>query len=330
MALSQLQIEKQKALLDIMGPKISEEEIKKYNLVQKNKENLIKKNYEINNNIINHNDPELIIYGDETFNEVRDLIKKKPNNSFKKKTPSKEIISNIQNNSPLKTKNENSKSIIIKTHSNNINYFDFLIKATDNLINTGEISLDYIYKENTIDINNNNINSYNYNYNNNSNNVNVNNINDNNNINSKFFSNKCRNQICFELIVNSPSVIYCKKCYEAYKKGDYCFYCNIIYRDFKDPERYKDDKSWIQCDYCHKWTHIQCEMEKGVYKNLTKLTNNEHFKYICPICRLKNINNCNNGKKCKIKGAIKKNKNLNDEIYKDLIEILKIEKNNNK
>jgi hypothetical protein len=42
MALSQLQIEKQKALLDIMGPKISEEEIKKYNLVQKNKENLIK------------------------------------------------------------------------------------------------------------------------------------------------------------------------------------------------------------------------------------------------------------------------------------------------
>ena len=248
MALSQLQIEKQKALLDIMGPKISEEEIKKYNLVQKNKENLIKKNYEINNNIINHNDPELIIYGDETFNEVRDLIKKKPNNSFKKKTPSKEIISNIQNNSPLKTKNENSKSIIIKTqtHSNNINYFDFLIKATDNLINTGEISLDYIYKENTIDINNNNINSYNYNYNNNSNNVNVNNINDNNNINSKFFSNKCRNQICFELIVNSPSVIYCKKCYEAYKKGDYCFYCGIIYRDFKDPERYKDDKSWIQ------------------------------------------------------------------------------------
>jgi hypothetical protein len=159
MALSQLQIEKQKALLDIMGPKISEEEIKKYNLVQKNKENLIKKNYEINNNIINHNDPELIIYGDETFNEVRDLIKKKPNNSFKKKTPSKEIISNIQNNSPLKTKNENSKSIIIKTqtHSNNINYFDFLIKATDNLINTGEISLDYIYKENTID-NNNNVN----------------------------------------------------------------------------------------------------------------------------------------------------------------------------
>lgn len=327
MALSQLQIEKQKALLDVMGPKISEEEIKKYNLVQKNKENFIKKNYEINNNIINHNDPELIIYGDETFNEVHNLIKKKPNNSIKKKPPSKENT-NIQNNSPLKTKNENTKTLITnssktQTHSNNINYFDFLIKATDNLINTGEISLDYIYKENTID-NSNIINSYNYNNNNNINSIN------NNNINSKFFSNKCRNQICFELIINSPSVIYCKKCYEAYKKGDYCFYCNIIYRDFKDPERYKDDKSWIQCDYCHKWTHIQCEMEKGVYKNLTKLTNNEHFKYICPICRLKNINNCNNGKKCKIKGAIKKNKNLNDEIYKDLIEILKIEKNNNK
>jgi len=324
MALSQLQIEKQKALLDIMGPKISEEEIKKYNLVQKNKENFIKKNYEINNNLINHNDPELIIYGDETFNEVHNLIKKKPNNSLKKKPPSKENT-NIHN-SPLKTKNENTKTLIInssktQTHTNNINYFDFLIKATDNLIKTGEISLDYIYKENTID--NNIINSYNYNNNN------INSIN-NDNINSKFFSNKCRNQICFELIINSPSVIYCKKCYEAYKKGDYCFYCNIIYRDFKDPERYKDDKSWIQCDYCHKWTHIQCEMEKGVYKNLTKLTNNEHFKYICPICRLKNINNCNNGKKCKIKGAIKKNKNLNDEIYKDLIEILKIEKNNNK
>ena len=43
MALSQLQIEKQKALLDIMGPKISEEEIKKYNLVQKIKKILLKK-----------------------------------------------------------------------------------------------------------------------------------------------------------------------------------------------------------------------------------------------------------------------------------------------
>ena len=91
MALSQLQIEKQKALLDIMGPKISEEEIKKYNLVQKNKENFIKKNYEINNNIINHNDPELIIYGDETFNEVHNLIKKKPNNSLKKNHLQKKI-----------------------------------------------------------------------------------------------------------------------------------------------------------------------------------------------------------------------------------------------
>ena len=69
MALSQLQIKKQKALLDIMNPKISEEEIKKYNLVQKNKENFIKKNYEINNNLINHNDQKSIIKKNKNINK---------------------------------------------------------------------------------------------------------------------------------------------------------------------------------------------------------------------------------------------------------------------
>ena len=37
----------------------------------------------------------------------------------------------------------------------------------------------------------------------------------------------------------------CKEYYNTNKKGDYCFYCIIIYRDFKGNETNNDDKSWL-------------------------------------------------------------------------------------
>ena len=69
----------------------------------------------------------------------------------------------------------------------------------------------------------------------------------------------------------------CKEYYDAYKKGDYCFYCGIIYRDLKGNETNNDDKSW-----------------------LSQLSNNDNFKYIFPICRIKNQNKKRN-KKSKFK-----------------------------
>ena len=83
----------------------------------------------------------------------------------------------------------------------------------------------------------------------------------------------------------------CKEYYDTYKKGDYCFYCGIIYRDFKGNETNNDDKSW-----------------------LSQLSNNDNFKYIFPICRIKNKNKKRN-KKYKFKGLIRKNKVIQGEIY---------------
>ena len=89
----------------------------------------------------------------------------------------------------------------------------------------------------------------------------------------------------------------CKNCFEAVEKGDFCFYCNSIYRDGLN-----DTLKWVQCDYCSGWEHFDCELQKGKkYANVQELNDEKH--YMCPIC----INKRNN------------QKNIDNKIQKKLI-----------
>lgn len=118
------------------------------------------------------------------------------------------------------------------------------------------------------------------------------------------YSKKCENKIC-AVVVDNPTKIYhakflssqafkahslwlCDKCYYAYRLGNYCYYCNVIYRDFSFNQQYYDRKKWIQCDYCQKWQHMLCEEKKGKFENLEELALNSNFKYMCPFCRKEN------------------------------------------
>ena len=78
----------------------------------------------------------------------------------------------------------------------------------------------------------------------------------------------------------------CKMCFEAFEKGDFCYYCNSIYRDgLVDPAK------WVECDYCRGWEHFNCEIEKGKkYANMQELNDEKH--YMCPVC----VNKRNNQK----------------------------------
>ena len=70
----------------------------------------------------------------------------------------------------------------------------------------------------------------------------------------------------------------CKKCCDAVEKGHFCYYCNAIYRDDMT-----DSAKWVECDYCKKWEHFDCELVKGKrYSTVQELNDVKH--YMCPIC----------------------------------------------
>ena len=112
------------------------------------------------------------------------------------------------------------------------NYLDLLIASFDSQLEKGEITLDYLNsKTEKFDLSL---------------------------FELKNYSKKCENKIC-AIIVDDPSKIYqskfyacssyksqklnlCEKCYEAYKKGNYCYYCNIVFRDFDFNTSYYDKK----------------------------------------------------------------------------------------
>ena len=115
------------------------------------------------------------------------------------------------------------------------------------------------------------------------------------------FKKKCENKMC-AVIVENPNDIYqakflqslsfkshiqwlCKKCFNAFEQGNYCYYCNIIYREFEFNQQYYDSKKWIQCDYCSGWQHVVCDEKKGKFYSLEELAINPNFKYKCPLCR---------------------------------------------
>lgn len=173
---------------------------------------------------------------------------------------------------------------------------------------------------------------------NNANDNTINNSNSSNNINMNIINNSsskplvnCQNKSCTYKFVESkknPSKILhkvkfqykkqirvCSLCFKAYKNKQYCFYCGSIYKD--DYCNYSCDmKTWVECDFCSIWQHIECEEQKGYYKDLHKQINeNKNFKYMCYFCRSKenknlqgNINISNN-----ITSEHLKNLNLNED-----------------
>ena len=198
---------------------------------------------------------------------------------------------NIKPTSPSVTKNQKYKDY----------YLDLLINSADSLIKDGlnintlknyspptneKIAHSYhnlkrINNQNTKELSNSNIN--------------------NNNPNSNHI--KYENKIC-PVIFNKNSTIHktkafslknhilnlCNLCYQAYKNGQFCYYCGTIYREYKGKKGFNEHKSWIACDYCKNWEHIQCEEEFGIIPNLSLLIKDHKYKYKCPICRKKDKN----------------------------------------
>ena len=131
-----------------------------------------------------------------------------------------------------------------------------------------------------------------------------------NNLNNLHENGQCENPLC-KYIFNSnkdkyktkikglkvQEKILCKKCFEAVEKGHFCYYCNSIYRD-----ELTDLAKWVECDFCKKWEHFDCELQKGK-RYSTNQELNDVKNYMCPICT-----NKKNGEK-----------NLDSKIKKTLI-----------
>ena len=78
------------------------------------------------------------------------------------------------------------------------------------------------------------------------------------------------------------SVVLCNACGLKYNKNQFCPYCMYVY--YKEVDK-KSKNTWLTCEQCHRWVHIECERKCG------DLSNFQPFQsYYCPSCR----NNTNN------------------------------------
>ena len=202
-----------------------------------------------------------------------------------------------KNESPAKSTNEESKLLQKDNNQNqekhnkdknNVkeNYIELLYNSIDHLFEIGEITMDYINSKNQVKFDPQKLG------------LTLNSISEDNENN---FSKKCDNKIC-TFLADHPHKLFqakffastsykpknlwlCEKCYKAYSSGNYCYYCHSVYREYEHGTQYYDRKKWIQCDYCQKWHHMQCEEKKGKYENIEELSLNTNFKYMCPFCR---------------------------------------------
>ena len=124
---------------------------------------------------------------------------------------------------------------------------------------------------------------------------------------------KCENKVCpvyfakksnfFIAKITSlknKTLRLCSQCHQAWKNGQYCYYCGVIYRQYRGTKGFNDHKTWIGCEFCNNWEHVQCEEQKGVYSNLSQLIKKDkHLKYKCPVCRSKN-RDTSNSRKCSV------------------------------
>ena len=236
-------------------------------------------------------------------------------------------FSKVQNDSPAKSTNEESKLIQKescsnqeKTQEKNIikdNYIDLLINSIDHLFETGEITMEYINSKNHLKFDPQKLG------------LTLNTLSEDNDNN---FSKKCENKIC-TFLADHPHKLFqakffastsykpknlwlCEKCYKAYSSGNYCYYCHTVYREYEHGTQYYDRKKWIQCDYCQKWHHMQCEEKKGKYENIEELSLNTNFKYMCPFCR-------------KDHESIMRQKHKNEKIKKNSLLNIKRKSNSN-
>ena len=172
-------------------------------------------------------------------------------------------------------------------------YINLLINTVKNLMNEGKITMKYLKEKTEHKLNN--INS---NYNRNSPDSSsspslptMTSYKKINNINNIQENGQCENPLC-KYIFNSNKDKYktkikglknqeknlCKKCCDAVEKGHFCYYCNAIYRDDMT-----DSAKWVECDFCKKWEHFDCELMKGKrYTTVQELNDVKH--YMCPIC----------------------------------------------
>ena len=196
---------------------------------------------------------------------------------------------------------------------------------------------------------------------------------DNDNNNNTNEPHKCDNKLCPVIFnkhntsniatmksLNNKTIYLCINCFQAFQKEQYCYYCGIIYREYRGKKGFNDNKTWIGCDYCSNWEHVKCEETKGLFKNLSILIRDKQFKYRCPFCRekekdikqslsssttitskakhvtfnyinqkRKTVNNNNSKASCLVGNGngIKKKKLCNNDLYNDIQTILALDKN---
>ena len=209
--------------------------------------------------------------------------------NFNENNINQNIINKKNEFSPIKSTKEDSnylkkeeKKNSKNNNSNKENYIHLLFNSIERLFNNGELTMEYLNESN-------------------SNERNEFDLNDNSESNENNFVKKCDNKIC-TFLADDPHKLFqakfvgstsykskhlwlCEKCYKAYSLGNYCYYCHIVYREYEYGTQYDDKKKWIQCDFCLKWHHMQCEEKKGKYENIEELSQNSNFKYMCPFCR---------------------------------------------
>ena len=218
----------------------------------------------------------------------------------------------------------------------------YLITTVTNLLNEGKITMDYLKSKTEHKSNGINNNSINSDYscsspsiksvesisksNKSKNNYLNENTNSKNNYPKKNGNilpdgSQCENPLCRYVFNSNKEKIkvrikglkaqdkkLCKKCCEAVEKGHFCYYCNSIYRD-----ELTDTAKWVECDFCKKWEHFDCELTKGKkYSTMEELTDVK--QYMCPICTLKNIEQKDNEKKLQKKLI---NKKRRGDIFED-------------
>ena len=225
----------------------------------------------------------------------------------------------LNENNSINNTNTTQPSFKHKTKSKNDinetkeNYIDILISAAMNLINNHNISQSYLSNESRsqfseeIDDNNVSIKSE--------------------HVNSSHLI-KCKNALCSNYINIYSMSIYCKECDIDYAKGNYCYYCKRLYSTRHS--KYINSE-WVECFYCNKHNHIQCEIESGNYVNISKMVMHKGFKYMCPQCRKnkqkkRGTNNANKKTEGELNNKTKKMKCDNKEKCLDYVKIMKIVK----
>ena len=69
-----------------------------------------------------------------------------------------------------------------------------------------------------------------------------------------------------------------KVCTDVIDKKEFCHICHNLNN--------RDGKTWIACDKCSTWYHVDCEQkQKNGIKNLEELLVDENYKYFCLKCR---------------------------------------------